>query len=332
MADNQSPTTQNNSDEIDLGQLFQLIGRAFNSIFRFFLRIFIYLKKNIFILIGLIVLGFGLGYGLSKIITKKLKTEVIVKPQFESKNYLYDAIDEIQAKVEAEDTLFFNSLGIKEIDFRGLEVVINRVVEEGTSDTVAKYLELLQSFENTEAIADIVRAELQNKSSFNHRITFYYKNQKAGKEFSEKVMEYLNDNEYFSEMLDIYIENAKDRIERNKQLLDQVDLIITNYSKKMGSQDNIAGNDRIVLDNQETVNITGLFSLKNDLIQDIEAKKLELLKNTKAIQIINFGQPQQVQKSFFGKKIVLIPSLFLGLFFLISFLSYINRKATLLSK
>lgn len=332
MADNQSPTTQNSSDEIDLGQLFQLIGRGFNAIFQFFLRLFLYLKKNIFILIGLIVLGFGVGYGLSKIIAKKLKTEVIVKPQFESKNYLYDAIDEIQANIDAKDTLFFKYLGINEIDFNGLEVVINRVIEEGTTETDAKYLELLQSFENTEAIADIVRAELQNKSSFNHRITFFYKNQKAGKEFSEKVMEYLNDNEYFSEMLDIYIENAKDRIERDKQLLDQVDLIITNYSKKMGSQDNIAGNDRIVLDNQETVNITGLFSLKNDLIQDIEAKKLELLKNTKAIQIINFGQPQQVQKSFFGKKIVLIPSLFLGLFFLISFLSYINRKATLLSK
>ncbi|SNR24454.1 hypothetical protein SAMN04488009_0279 [Maribacter sedimenticola] len=327
MAENLKPENNHSSDEIDLGQLLQLVKKGFNSIFRFVLRIFLYLKKNIFLLIGLILLGFGVGYGLSKIITKKLKREVIVKPQFESKNYLYDAIDEIQANIEAEDTLFFKSLGINEIDFKGLEVVINRVVEEGTSETDAKYLELLQSFENTEAIADIVRAELQNKSSFNHRITFFYKNQKAGKEFSEKVMEYLNNNEYFSEMLDIYVENAKDRIERDKQLLDQVDLIITNYSKKMGSQDNIAGNDRIVLDNQETVNITGLFSLKNDLIRDIETKKLELLKNTKAIQIINFGQPQQVQKSFFGKKIVLIPSLFLGLFFLISILKYLNVKS-----
>ena len=327
MAENQSPKTQNSSDEIDLGQLFQLIGKGFNAIFRFFLRIFLYLKKNILILIGLMVLGFGVGYALSKIVSKKLKTEVIVKPQFESKNYLYDAIAEIQANIEAKDTLFFKSIGVDNIDFKGLEVVINRVVEEGTTETDAKYLELLQSFENTEAIADIVRAELQNKSSFNHRITFFYKNQKVGQEFAEKVMMYINSNEYFSEMLDIYVANATDRIERDKQLLEQVDQIITNYSNKMGSQDNISGNDRIVLDNQETVNITGLFSLKNDLIRDIEIKNLELLKNKKAIQIINFGKPQQLQKSFYAKKIILFPTLFLGIFFLISFLKYLNKKS-----
>lgn len=327
MAENTTSNKQNSSDEIDLGQLLQLIGRGFSAIFRFILRVFVYFKENIFILIGLIIIGLAIGFGLSKITSKKLKTEVIVKPQFESKNYLYDAIDEIQANIEAKDTLFFKSIGIDNIDFNGLETTINRVVEEGTSETDTKYLELLQSFENTEAIADIVRAELQNKSSFNHRITFFYKNQKAGKEFSERVMEYLNSNKYFSEMLDIYLANAKDRIERNKQLLDQVDLIITNYSKKMGSQDNISGNDRIVLDNQETVNITGLFSLKNELIRDIESKKVELLNNTKAIQIINFGQPQQVRKSFFGKKIVLFPFIFLALFFSSTFLKYLNKRS-----
>ena len=66
MAENQSPKTQNSSDEIDLGQLFQLIGKGFNAIFRFFLRVFLYLKKNIFILIGLVVIGFVLGFGLNK--------------------------------------------------------------------------------------------------------------------------------------------------------------------------------------------------------------------------------------------------------------------------
>ena len=55
MASNQSPSTQSNSDEIDLGQLFQLIGRGFNAIFRWFLRVFLYLKKNILLLIGLVV-------------------------------------------------------------------------------------------------------------------------------------------------------------------------------------------------------------------------------------------------------------------------------------
>ena len=68
MASNQSPSTQNNSDEIDLGQLFQLIGRGFNAIFRWLLRVFLYFKKNLLILIGLVIVGLAIGYGLNKII------------------------------------------------------------------------------------------------------------------------------------------------------------------------------------------------------------------------------------------------------------------------
>lgn len=328
MTENQIPDKQNSSDEIDLGQLFHLIGRGFNAIFHWFLRVYLYLKRNIFILIGLIILGFGVGFGLNRIISKKLKTEIIVRPQFESKNYLYDAVDEIQANIEAKDTLFFKSIGIDAIDFNGLQISIGRVVEEGTAETDIKYLELLQSFENTDAISDIVRAELQNKSSFNHRITIFYENSKFGKEFSGKVMEYLNSNKYFNRLLEIYLANSTERIEQNKKLLNQVDEIIANYSKKMTVENSNSGNDRIVLDNQETVNITGLFDLKNELIKDIETKNLELLHNTEAIKIINFGKAQQVKKSFFGKNIVLLPSIFVGLFFIISFLGYLNKKAT----
>ncbi len=45
-------------------------------------------------------------------------------------------------------------------------------------ETEMKYLELLQSFENSGAISDIVRAEILDKSSMDQRITFYYKDPK----------------------------------------------------------------------------------------------------------------------------------------------------------
>ena len=328
MAENQTPVNQNSSDEIDLGQLFQLIGKGFNALFRFFLRIFLYLKKNIFILVGLVVVGLAIGYGLNKISTKQLKTEVIVKPQLESKNYLYDVIDEIQANIGARDTLFFKTMGIEELDFDGLEVTISPVDEKKVStESEMKYLELLQSFENTDAIADIVRAELQNKSSFNHRITFYYKNANLGSDFAKKVMAYINSNSYFTDVMAIYRTNASNRIEQNQFLLKQVDEIIKNYTNGLASKSNTTVGERIVLDNQEQVNIADLFEYKNRLIRDIELKKLELKQNTDVINIINFGKPQVVRKSFFGKNIVLLPLLFLGAFFLLSILGYLNRRS-----
>lgn len=327
MAENQTPANQNSSDEIDLGQLFHMIGRGFNAIFQFFLRVFLYLKKNIFILIGLVIIGLAAGFGLNKIISKKLKTEVIVKPQMESKNYLYDVVEEIQSNISARDTLFFKSIGIDEIDFAGLEVIIAPVDDNKEStESEMKYLELLQSFENTDAIADIVRAELQNKSSFNHRITFFYKNPALGKVFAKKVMEYINTNPYFEGLIEISRTNANSRIQENQILLKQVDEIISNYTNSLGAKGNSTISDRIVLDNQEQVNIADLFEYKNLLIRDIEAKKIELMERTEPISIINFGKPQVVRKSLFGKNIVLIPVLLILLFFSISFLRFLNKK------
>ncbi len=327
MAENNIPNN-NSSDEIDLGQLFQMIGNGFNRIFRSFLRLFLYLKKNALILFGLVILGGAIGFGLNQITSKKLKTEVIVKPQLESKNYLYDVINEIQANIKAKNTAFFSNIGVDLSDFEGLEVAIAPVNNNReSSESEIKYLELLQSFENTEAIADIVRAEVKNKSSFNHRITFFHKDAKVGQQFAKGVMEYINTNEYFDGLITVYRENATSRIEENKQLLKQVDEIITSYAKKMAENDEMVGNDRIVLDNQETVNITGLFDLKNNLIQDIESKYLELEQRTDPIKVINFGKPQQVQKSVFKKSFVLFPLLLISLFFLSSIIKYLNRKA-----
>lgn len=327
MASNQSPSTQNNSDEIDLGQLFQLIGRGFNAVFCWFLRVFLYLKKNLLILIGLVVVGLAIGYGLNQIISKKYKTEVIVKPQLESKNYLYDVVTEIQSNIQAKDTLFFNTIGINEVDFTGLKIEIGRVAEVSNSESDLKYLELLQSFENTDAIADIVRAELQNKSSFNHRITFYYNNAAFGKQFAKKVLDYINSNTYFNGLLEIYRNNAQDRIEQDEKLLKQVDEIIVNYTSGLANKGNSTATDKIILDNQEQVNIADIFEYKTGLIRDIESKKIELEERTVPVSVINLGETQVEHKSFFGKSIVLIPLLLLSGFFVFSALLYLNKKA-----
>ncbi len=329
MAENNTPNKTNASDEIDLGQLFQMIGKGFNHIFRGLLRLFLYLKKNTLVLFGLVILGGAIGFGLNQIVAKKMKTEVIVKPILESKNYLYDVVDEIQANIKAKDTAFFSNIGVDINDLDGLEINIASVDNiSKSSEEEIKYFELLQNFENTEAIADIVRAELKNKSSFNHRITFFYKDAKRGQEIAKKIMGYINSNKYFDGLIGIYRTNAVNRVQENKVLLKQVDEIITNYAKKMEREEAATGgSDRIVVDNQERVDITGLFDLKNDLIRDNESKNLELQERTDVIKVINFGNSQQVQKTFIGKNIVLIPFIFIVLYFLISILKYLNRKA-----
>ena len=103
--------------------------------------------------------------------------------------------------------------------------------------------------------------------------------------------------------------------------------IIENYTNSLAAEKNSSLNERIVLDNQEQVNIADIFEYKTLLIRDIESKKLELVERIEPISTVNFGKSQVVQKSFFGKNIVLIPITLLLGFFFISFLNYLNKKA-----
>ncbi|MEO1012928.1 MAG: hypothetical protein AAFX53_16640 [Bacteroidota bacterium] len=335
MADKQPANQQNSPDEIDLGQLFQMIGRGFQRLFEAFLRVFLYLKKNALVLIVLAVLGSAIGIGLNQIVTKKMKTEVIVKPNLESKNYLYDVISEIQANIRAKDSSLIALLGTTEENLKSFKVSIEPVEERRSERELGdqlKYLQTLQNFQGTEIVRDVIKTEILNNSTLNHRITFFYKDTENGHKFAKSLMSYINSNPYFAELIEVYRENAKERMAMNDKLLGQLDNLIANYSKNIAKEDNLLNEGKIVLDNGEETDIKGLFELKNDLIRDSERKRLELKERKEAISIINFGRPQQVQKVFFGKNIVLIPTILIGLFFLWSIIRYLNGKASEIAK
>ncbi len=317
------------SDEIDLGQLFQMIGNAFQRLFRSFLGLFVYLKRNAIKLGILAIVGLAIGFGLNQIVTKKQKTEIIVKPNLESRNYLYGVVAEIDAKLKAKDSSFFGPMGISGEDLIGFQIMIEpieKLNENVDADDEIKYLELLEKFKNDDLITDVLRREIFNKSTLNHRITFFYKDIEAGSKISNNLIAYINSNAYFKELVGISKENAEERIKQNESLIAQIDNLVAHFSED--TSEGLSEGGRIIFDTQEKSEIFSLLNFKNNLIKDIERKKLEMQGQQEAIQIINFGQPQEVQRSFFGKSIVLIPTILLLVFFIIDFLRYLNRKAS----
>lgn len=327
MSDNPSKN-QNHSDEIDLGQLFSMIGRGFNRLFRGLLSVFIYFKKNLIILATLVIVGGLIGFGLKYIVGEEQKLDVIVTPNLETKNYLYDVIAEIQSDIKTKDTVFLSSLGIDTDKLEGFKIEITQLKSQrgsGLEDEM-KFLDLLKDFENSDAISDIIRAELQDKTTKDQRITFYFNDAITGETYARKIMDYINSNSYYNDLLKVYIENAQNRIQRNDSLIAQIDVLISNYTQKM-LKEQATSEGRLILENQEPLNIPSLFELKNRLIRDTEAKRLELEKRQDAITVVNFGQPHEVQKPLFQKNIAVIPLTFVGIFFIFSLIGYLNRKA-----
>lgn len=316
------------NDELDLGQLFTLVRKAFLGVFKFFLRLFVYARKNIVWLAVLGIVGAGLGFGLKNISSEKLKTEVLVSPKLETKHYLYDVISEINAKIKSQDTVFFSSLGIESNDIEKFEVtaepVSNRTKKERELDL--KYLEALEPFQNSPVVAEIIKDLLLDQNSANQRITFFYKNPDTGPDLAKKLMQYINDNNYYTGLISSYNENAAARIKQNDIIISQLDGVLMAYKGHLESTDKPVGG-QLVLEEGESLDISALFELKNILIAQNESKRIELQMRKEPLTIINFGQNQTVKIPLFGKYVILLPTLLIGIFLLINIIKYLNKKS-----
>ncbi len=316
------------NDELDLGQLFSLFKKAFLDVFKFFLRFFVYVRNNIVWLAVLGIVGAALGFGLNKISTKKLKTEVIVSPNFDSKNYLYDAVDEINGKIKAKDTAFFATMGANEMDLDKFEVIVEPVRTKSGKDREAdmKYLEALEPFQNSETSADIIRNLLRDQNSFEQRITFLYGDPTSGPIVAAALMNYLNNNDYYKILVATYNENDRSRLQKNDSILDQIDKLINSYTTQMSAKER-AVEGQLVLSEEEVLDIPQLFTLKNELITQSERKRVSLEQRTAPFSIVNFGKSQPVKIPLFGKSIILIPLLLIGIYIFIDIVKYLNRKS-----
>ena len=316
------------SDEIDLGQLFRLIGKGFDGIFQGVLKTYLYFKRNIAWLTGLLVLGVAIGLVLRMVTERKQRLDVIVTPNLNSKEYLADVVSEISSDIKVKDPAFLNNLGLDLAKMEGFEIELTSLREE-QSNTAAKeseFLELLKDFSNTDAIVDIVRNELVVKTTNDHRITFFFRDPDIGEDYGRKIIKYINSNEYFQELNAIYRENAMRRIERNDSLIDQINVLVRNYSEKM-AREQVGSEGRLILENQETLDVPQLLSLKNSLVRDSEAKRLELITQKEPITVVSFGKPYEVTRTLLEKRLVQVPLILIGGFLLLSFMRHLDQKA-----
>ncbi|PRX56926.1 hypothetical protein [Flagellimonas meridianipacifica] len=323
----EQPVNKNSSDEIDLGQVFQMIGNGFNKLGIAFLRLFLYLKKRAFIVGGLALLGLCIGYGLNQITEEKSKIEVLVKPILDSKNYLYDVVAEIENKIRAKDTIFFNDIGIKVEDLGHFKITIESIEGKNNKKEDLEYLKFLEKFQNNTQFSDVIRSEILKNSSLNHRIIFTFKNPSEGKVFAVKVMEYINSSDFFRDLTAINRENAIIRLKQNELLIKQIDSLIAEYTESIAGDKSSPAENRILLDNEKPMEITSLFQFKNSLIQNSAQKRIELQEQEEPINILNMGNPQRIVKPFFGRKLVLVPILFVAIFLVWELILIFDKKA-----
>jgi len=99
-------TSQNASDEIDLGVVFEKIKSFFKSILIGIIQIFQFFWKHKFVLAGLLVIGVGIQYYLKSTSESTFLNQFLVRTNYGSTEYVYSKVNSINSKLETGDSLY----------------------------------------------------------------------------------------------------------------------------------------------------------------------------------------------------------------------------------
>jgi hypothetical protein len=312
-------TSQNASDEIDLGVVFEKIKSFFKSILIGIIQIFQFFWKHKFVLVGLLVLGVGIQFYLKSTTESTFSNQFLVKANYGSTEYLYSKVNSINLKLKAKDSLYIQDIFGEHYDkVREIEVVpvidVYGLVNKSEQNKETFEL-LLDEFGDISFLED----EININEYTTHKIKIYIEGQAYNETISNRLYDHLASNLYYNELKTATLESYKEQLEQSKTIRTQIDSILKDQK----------GNTLPKLDNN-AINFSGsqdlndLLSKKQGLLTNELSIRNRLSSNDEVLKIIDssFGVfSEERNQSYF-----IIPSIFLGIYFLFFFFRYLSRR------
>jgi hypothetical protein len=241
MAD--QPANQNTSDEIDLGQLFQVIGRGFQKFFNFIGNIFkglfhllmlflLFLQKHFIILGTTLVLGGVAGYFLDSITPDKYLSKMVVEPNFNSVQQLYNNLAFYNDLAKAKDSsALATALNITEREAASIkEIFADSYSDE--NQKIKLFDEFIKELDTTTIKTIDFENYLKNFNSLDarfHQISVISTDNRVAKKMQPAIINSISVNDYFKLQKKINDENLKLQEEIYRQQLIEIDSLQSLY-------------------------------------------------------------------------------------------------------
>ena len=307
------------AEEIDLGYFFKQISNFFRGFARLLFMMFDFFKRNILWISLLIIAGVVLGYFAERNSATMYQNKLLVVPNFESTDYLYDKVDEINLKRKQGDSVFIkqftgeNWKRFNTIEIEALPDIYNFVTQSREQLDAFRIL-----FENQE-LSEFLEDNTTSRSFKYHRLNFYVAGEDAPVVVN-KIMEYLNQNEFYKGYQDIYQKNMALRIDKAMKTANNIENIMVALSYVPEEKDGVLS---------LTANSNSDMFELSDYQEVLLAKKLELEKmQHDQDQIIKVASANYkiVDKGIFGfSKKIKFPIYLVLLFSSVFFILYLFR-------
>lgn len=307
-------TKNHQSEEVDLGVLFNGIKRITKRIMILIFRFIQFCIRSWITILALLIIGIVAGYLWQKNHKGKQETALIIRTNFQSSTYVYSAIEQLNERL-------YNKKAVEdfpEISKIEIEPVIN--VEE-----------LFEDFENEMVVIDLVEIFQDKKGPYSpeafvprykfHKIEVIF-TQDANQQSITRLIDYLGKNSLLEEIKKVGLQNLEQRLVDNEMMVDQIDKFLSRIS----SADAINNASLTILQGGGAMPLDRVLEFKKELLEENDEIRENILAQQELVVLIN--KPRMlVYNSFLANKIIMLPLLLLFLFFLLSFFRYIYQKS-----
>ena len=311
-------TNKPQAEEIDIVVLLNKIKHLFLAVVLLFFRE----TKNLIsawkALLAIIIAGAILGAIAENIFQEKSSKEasVLLRINFDAGNYVYDAINLINQKIESEDEEFFINdikLGEEEILY---EIEIEPVVD--LKDILKEEInasEIRALFENLE-FDDNVAMTQGFRSDYEYHILGLEISSLATTNSVNKIIEYFNTNPLFVGLKESKLKSITNTIANNEHTIKQIDKLLEYYSTNTRLEKN---SSQLYIDNK-TYLPNELIKIKIDLEEQNEELKGERILSEETVMIVNDTNLFIETQGISDNKTIYYPALLVLLFITGSFL------------
>lgn len=222
------------SEEVDLGQLFKLIGRMFDRFFTFISKIFqaiygvvliilTHFKKRFFWYIGVAIFGLVSGYVLDKTADKEYGANMFIETNFRSSRQVYENIKDLHqlASVDKDTIELAKRLNIKPSEAASLNgfYIIPDLDENRIVEMYSEFYGKLDSLSKTETNYEKYKKSLTPYNFDIHMLGVGSKDKFIYKKIEKGFVNYLSHNAYLADMVQVNTENLN---RENQALLLQI--------------------------------------------------------------------------------------------------------------
>jgi hypothetical protein len=324
-------TNNSENQEIDLSMISDKVKGFFDGIAFSIFKGILFLKRNLLILSILLIAGFGSGIFLDTT-NNSYDSKIIVKPNFGSTDYLYSKIDLLDSKIKNRDTVFLKSIGIenpKNIIRIEIDPIIDvyRFVNYNEKNinltTNTQNFELVKLLAENGDINKVIKDKTTSKNYYWHTIHLVSKGFISEEKTIKPLLAFLNNNNYYQSIKELSLENIREKIKKDEEIILQINALLENLSNKSEQK-----SDKLVFYNENT-DLSEVLKTKQALIYDIGDQKEQFANLDSPIKknssILNIKNMDSVN----GKLKLLLPLFLIFGFIFINLFSKFYKKQAL---